>query len=242
MKYLHLKGIGITDHGLRHLAGMKNLLTLTLDYNLRVTSAGLKYLEHLSRLTDLSLNKCDITDDGLASVGQIQRLDSLELNGTPITSVGLAHLEQLSGLGTLALADTQVDDAGVCSLARIEFLHDLDLSGCTITGSGLRSCRELRALKLDRVIITDSLLDELQQLPLLTLSLNGSNIDNEDLRTLASIPNLRELSICNCPIDDSAIEILNTFPELALIVVTKGTLSEQGTRASNRIHVSWWPD
>ncbi len=54
----------VTDAGLKHLAGLKQLRTLYLDHT-KVTDAGLKHLSGLRQLQWLHLGHTQVTDAGL---------------------------------------------------------------------------------------------------------------------------------------------------------------------------------
>jgi hypothetical protein len=88
-QYKELRYLGLVDAGLtdKELAGLRNL----------------KLLEHLS----LSENP-KITDAGMQTVKQLERLRELYLSNTAITDKGLAELAGLDGLRTLNLANTKV--------------------------------------------------------------------------------------------------------------------------------------
>lgn len=90
--WLELSGTGITDEGLRHLAGLP----------------GLKRL-YLSRTS--------ISDAGLAHLGSLRELEYLNLYGTQVSSAGLEHLKPLPRLRQLYLWQTQVTEAQAAAFA-----------------------------------------------------------------------------------------------------------------------------
>ncbi len=56
----------ISDAGLAHLAGLKNLIVLLLQGNKWVSDAGLVHLSGLKKLRKLSLEKTSVTDSGVS--------------------------------------------------------------------------------------------------------------------------------------------------------------------------------
>ena len=96
----------VTDASLRHFEALKNISSLNLD------------LSHNS-----------IGDTGLAHLGTLTNLTSLELAGTNITDEGLSHLTNLSSLTRLNVRNTKCTEKGIATLQQalpgmvIEFSH-----------------------------------------------------------------------------------------------------------------------
>ncbi len=88
---------GLTDGGLKEIAGA---------------------LEQLPALEMLSLDCTQITDQGLAHLKGLTRLSELSLRATRITDAGLKHLEKLTSLKKLELNLTVVSRRGVESLRK----------------------------------------------------------------------------------------------------------------------------
>jgi hypothetical protein len=117
LRILDLRGSGVSDAGVSHLAGAK-LQNLLLD-DTRITSEGLRFLGNSSELRSLSLNGTQISDDGLAYLAGLTHLGNLHLHGTPITDDGLQRLEAIASLRYLELGENRgVTDAGVERLQR----------------------------------------------------------------------------------------------------------------------------
>lgn len=105
----------VTDAGLVHLAGLTNLVTLTLD-STKVTDDGLEHLEGLTNLEQLTLTGTDVTDVGLEHLMELNNLELLSLGSTKVTDAGLEHFKSLTNLKTLSLGSTSVTSAGVQKL------------------------------------------------------------------------------------------------------------------------------
>jgi hypothetical protein len=118
--------VGITDEGITHLRGLKNLRTLRLyreDFpgrgrpnRPRITDASLQKLTGLTRLEYLDLMGQQVTDTGLEHLKSLTRLQYLYLSGDGITDKGLEHLRGLTGLRYLHLYQTGVTPAGEAKL------------------------------------------------------------------------------------------------------------------------------
>ncbi len=79
----------------------------------------------------------DITDDGLAHLEVLPRLEELNLaSNTLVTGAGFAHVNRMERLRTLVLSGTRVTDAGIATLAHPR-LEELFLPN-RITAAGLR--------------------------------------------------------------------------------------------------------
>ena len=75
---LSLAGTGITNAGLAHLSGLKNLALFHLERT-AVTDEGLAALKDLGELQYLNLYGTKVTDKGLASLSGLKKLKNLFL-------------------------------------------------------------------------------------------------------------------------------------------------------------------
>ena len=78
--------------------------------------AGLKNLAGLTKLTTLSLEDDNITDEGVKQLASLTQLETLKLKLNPITNVSIDVLKNLKGLKTLDLNNTQIDNKGLKQL------------------------------------------------------------------------------------------------------------------------------
>ena len=84
----------ITDPGLAHLKGLKELRTLYL-HRTQVTDTGLAHLKRLRELQTLDLGETQITDAGLAHLKGLKELQILGLRGCEqVTKEGLTDLRK----------------------------------------------------------------------------------------------------------------------------------------------------
>ena len=88
---------------------------LDLDFT-TVTDAGLKELAGLTGMQSLTLNGNNVTDVGLKELAALKDLQILNLQGTKVTDAGLKELAGLKKLKELNLAHTKVTDAGIQQL------------------------------------------------------------------------------------------------------------------------------
>jgi serine/threonine protein kinase/Leucine-rich repeat (LRR) protein len=118
LRALNLEGKpGVTDAGLKELAGLKQLQWLNLVGTL-VTDAGLKELAGLKQLQWLSLVRSRVTDAGLKELAGLKQLRGLNLVDTEVTDAGLKQLAALIDLTEVRLSSTKVTAAGVAALQK----------------------------------------------------------------------------------------------------------------------------
>jgi hypothetical protein len=112
-----------------------------------ITGAWLEPVARLPRLEVLNLDKCHISDAGLAKLGSITRLRRLEFVFTDITDADLGKIEGLSQLEELDLCWAGVTDGGLAHLQTLTRLRTLMLQGEGITDAGLDHLTGFAALR-----------------------------------------------------------------------------------------------
>jgi len=113
----------------------------------------------LEKVTKLSLNVTQITDEGLNEVIKLPKLRGLALWDTKITDAGLKEVIKLKHLNYLNLGGTKITDAGLKELAKLKNLTELNLRYTQITDAGLKElakCKQLEKLHLGHTQITDT--------------------------------------------------------------------------------------
>ena len=145
----------------------------SLDAGGQLTDSVLARLGQLPHISHLNFGGTKhVTDEGLAHLARLQRLQELDLSDYPggqITDRGLAVLRQLPELRRFQMCwQSAITDAGMANLKFCDKLESVDLLG-THTGDGaiaaLVGKRELRRLKTGRGV-TDAALPLLHQLPI----------------------------------------------------------------------------
>lgn len=118
---------GITDEGVRHLAGLTGLKSLSFyserrhrqpDAERCVTDAGVAHLKRLVRLEHLDLFGHDLSDASVEFLTAMTALQDLALSGHGFTDAGLNGLANLPKLRQLRLFETAVTTNGVARLKR----------------------------------------------------------------------------------------------------------------------------
>ena len=117
VRSVYLDNTPVTDAGLEHLRGLRQLQVLDLD-NTQVTDAGLEHLRGLTQLRWLYLDNIGVTDAGVKQLRGLTQLERLSLDDTQVTDAGLVHLRGLTKLEWLDVSNTKVTDAGVAKLQK----------------------------------------------------------------------------------------------------------------------------
>jgi hypothetical protein len=113
---VYLPGPEVTDGDLKHLASFGKLKVLKLDSATGITDAGLKELAGLKGLQDLGLGHTKVTDAGLKHLLALRELRALNLNFTAVSDEGLKHIKSFKKLELLGLYATKVTPEGLKDL------------------------------------------------------------------------------------------------------------------------------
>jgi len=174
---LHLGNTRVTDEGLRHLKGLRDIRHLGL---------GEEGSRDFSREPIPETGR--ITDAGLVHLRNLKTLQSLHIRGLPVTDAGLEPLGGLSGLHVLVLSRTRVRGPGLGRLQSLPRLMALDLDGSPVTGQGLGSLSGLPMLgilSLNGVPLSDEGLTSLKALPSLSLlEVRGCGLTDDQVKDL----------------------------------------------------------
>ena len=117
LQMLDLRDTRISDAGLRHLRGLRDLKLLVLT-GTKVSDRGLSELENMPQLEVLCLEETKITDAGLQQLGGLANLKWLNVSGNQITDAGLACLRQFPLLEVLIVDSCPISQEGARELER----------------------------------------------------------------------------------------------------------------------------
>lgn len=159
---------GVTRAGLEHIAALRNLKSLVLQFAaIDVEIGGLAGAKSLDSLT---LMASKLTDAGGVELAKLTQLTKLYLWSTKITDKTIAALAPLTKLTTLYVSNTGVTDACVPKLTKLTALEVLwaDRTALGDAVAQLGTLPKLRWLKLDDTKVTDAAVDGLVGAPALT--------------------------------------------------------------------------
>jgi internalin A len=213
LRSLEIKGVAITEAGLKPLERMIHLQSLTFSTERIVDGpmvhlGGLKQLRFLvfsDGVVDTIEGKSmgrglppQITDVGMKRVGGLTWLQGLFLSGKEVTDAGVMQLKTLHKLEVLQLWHTQVSDAGIGALSGLSKLQRLSLFGCRVTDSGLETIKgfqDLRELDLGDCNVTDRGIEKLSALKKLRrLQLSSTRATKDGVAAL-------QIALPNCKIE-----------------------------------------
>ncbi len=149
----------IDDEGLRLFRSLPDVETLELGHNRAITDEGLAHLRNLNKLQTLYLYDCNITGAGLRRLDKLSNLGCIDLRGTPITRDGVVALATLKNLKIVALPDS-VGDEDLPALCPLVGLSELRLDQTKVTDDGLiclEKMTRLRELHLPQSISDDGI-------------------------------------------------------------------------------------
>jgi hypothetical protein len=167
---LYLSNTGITDEGLRHLAGLpviedlkignmdprQDPVAASLPQN-TITDASLIYLRGLTSLRSLGLYGLPVTDEGLDVLKDLPNLGGLYLDRTKVRGPWFGRLKSLPGLALIYLDGSTMTDEGLGYLKGASNLQMLSLVDIPLTAQGLNHLISLP--KLNRLDIKGCGLD-----------------------------------------------------------------------------------
>jgi hypothetical protein len=235
---IDLSNTPIPDDELVYLTRLTSLASLNLR-NTQISDRGLAYLWKIPSLEVLEIgNGLPITDKGLAGIGNLASLKTLDLSLNNITDVSLNHLEGLKSLEELRLTRTGITDKGLSHLLKLNSLKNLDISYMDITDDGLSRLKELKSLEELRVAgtdITDTGLKEIAELPnLRLLHIFYTEITDEGLKHLVSLPSLEDLALIETRITDQGVISLREMTSLKFLVLEDTEISDAAAEELQR--------
>ena len=175
-----------TDNDIDFVVELKTVKKLDLSFTY-VTDKGIKKLQQLPQLEDLTLDTAEfLTDASMAHLRANRALRRLVVRGVDITDAGMPYIGEMTGLRSLDVSYTMLGDVGLENLPALSELEHLKLGGNMITGLNLNFLKLLPKLK--------------------TLSLRGvqrrnagacwtPRITDLDIETLSLLSGLEELDL-----------------------------------------------
>lgn len=206
----------LTDTGLRALAQMKGLTSLYFEYGHGFGDAGIAALGELPLLSSLTCwrVKGDITWGTLSALAPMRKLKKLVLDEVTLSPDGIAAIGKIASLESLRLAQCGINgDDQLAGLAGLTGLASLELDGVRVTGEGfaalgsskgltklaLPGAKSVTAAGLAMIAKTLPALEELN----LSDGINASACPPADIAALASLKNLKSLSVSFDGMDDT---------------------------------------
>lgn len=216
LKALRLSGesgaTSVDDDGMKHVAKMKNLKALLLDF-LWISEVGLEQLTGLDKLEELYLAKTLVGDDALATMSQFPRLKKLRVSQCQFENDGLSHLAKVTTLEDLDLSENnQINDLGMPHLSGLKKLKRLNLWRTYVGDPGVENLAGLTAmewLNLDNSQISDACLENLSGMSKLKfLHLGSTLVSDSGLPALEGLTSLEDLKVTRTAVTQAGIATL----------------------------------
>ena len=176
-----------------------------------VNDIGLQEVAKFPNLAKLNLLACTlITDNGLAAIKDLQKLEVIVLERCAISDAGMVHLRKLP-LKVLNLNQTAVTDAGFLKLAptSLSQLEELYLTSVKVKGSCFR-----------RIPLGE---------PLRVLMAGGSSL-GLNLDVLKGHGNLEVANLFSSQVTDKSLVVLKGRPKLRILHLGLNGLTDNGIR------------
>ncbi|MEM6365455.1 MAG: hypothetical protein AAF745_13595 [Planctomycetota bacterium] len=222
LRSLNLSSTTISPAGISKLRASTTLQHLTL-YGGSVTDEHLVGLTGFPNLQSLQIIRAPISDNGLRSVGTIDRLKQLDiLQCSNITDAGILEIGQLENLERLHVMQAALNDASLKAIAKLRRLRTLCLDG-PITDTGFRRLGELRLLEVldlrDTGVGDGALATISNFVRLKHLDLWGTEVSDAGLSSLSSLNDLVHLDIAGTKVTDAGLIHLANLPLLTSLSV-----------------------
>jgi internalin A len=204
---LDLSDNQLDDPGLTYLCKFTNLKMLNLAENKKVTAEGLNF----SYLKELYLSGVQVTENGLKSIGQLKKLETLDLSNTGQPKDTNADTLGKLDLTILAVAGAKdLSDKGLPRLlsGRASKLTALDMSGTPTLAIDERWWAPGNNLGIKALCK----LGELQKLKFLSVS--GTGLSNRGLKTIGTLASLVYLDVSKTVVTDKGLDYLKSLVQL----------------------------
>lgn len=225
----------VSDTGLMALAAMSQLEELELGgWHCRNTDRGLEVLRHLKALRRFHMFWAQqISDAGVANLTFCDRLESVNLMGTPTGDGALNALRGRPGLNRLSTGRL-VTDRGIPLLREFPAFRnwsapDIQLGLMTFTPDS-------HSLLLDGPFTDEGLarLAGLEGLFGLNFFWHSKAFTSRGLAVLQDLPNLGMVGCDGNMCDDAAMQAFATVPRLRLLMIQGAVASDDGFAALGR--------
>jgi internalin A len=200
LKKLSVHGTKISDTTLDHIAGIASIVTLNIG-SAMITDVGLERLAVLPNLKELTMGGNELGDAGLQALRQLPGLTYLDLNGRQGTD---------SNVWAISMSDI-----GLEAILSLKELRELRF-GCTSIGIGIEGAK---FATVSAMSVNNRWLEQMKSLTRLEkLKLQGCDrVDDEGVRTLIAMPNLREIDLKGSAVTEKGLAALRAAKPKAII-------------------------
>jgi Leucine-rich repeat (LRR) protein len=214
LEELHIGGTGFSDEGMKHIAKLTNLKSLSIFMANQLTNKGLAELSGLKSLTNFMLGEnARVSFSGLKSLNNLKKLNNLSLYNIRQDSFvmdisGLTELKDLiitlhnERKGRLKVSNSFKNEDWAC-LANLTKLKRLQITGVGIDNEGVKHLSGLTNLEYLNIICPGE-----------------SKINDQALKYLRNMHKLKRLYIKDGHFTDKALDYLGGLPALSWLELT----------------------
>lgn len=227
----------------RAIGQLKKLKSLTLYNNCRgLDDASLHHIAGLTELESLGTDRINVTDEGMKPLAQLKNLRTASFFHTSFgkpgfTGVGFGYLKDCPKLERMTVAGISMGDEGFAAIATITQLKDFSTWHTYQTEAGnahIAKLPNLKTLKVGQRLpragakapsLSDASLPTLAKIKSLeNLKIGEARFTAEAIKTLKSLPNLKQLTIYGAFISDE--DVAKVRKELAGVKVVFEPLTD----------------
>lgn len=257
LQTLSAAGPGVTDEAVAQLADHPSLSVLKFEGSRSLSNAGVAVAKDLPRLTDISLEDSQITDESLKLLAQSDTIRRIRAPRTNLSDRGVRYLADAPQLELLDLLQCSgISDASLSTIGNLPHMRNLRVSGSRITDGGLKhlaglgniaalglqhtaisdagvahleGLKSLKEINLYGTPITDAALDSLAELPVLAKArFRETGIRGERSAALAKMQAMRDLDLSESPVQDAALENIGKITALRSLNLWLTEVTDEG--------------
>ena len=182
----------------------------------------------------IEAKKGEMTDEAMAHLPALSKLEWLEIGGGKVSAAGAAHLKGCPELRRLYIYDINLAGDKLQWLSALTKLEALSLQRTGIDASIMENIKapELVVLNLSGNPIGDDMLDAAARIKELeVLALANTKVTGRGLEKLRGMRRLNELNLMHCNVTDQDIEVFLSMPNLRIVYAEGCPLSDYGIQS-----------
>jgi Leucine-rich repeat (LRR) protein len=225
LESLYIISTKADDNWIAPLASLTNLKSLRFVNNGKLTDIGLEHLAGLKQLENFSYVGTGMQGHAFAKFEGWTNLTHSSFRGSSIDDEGMKNLcEHFPNMESLSLAHAKCTDIGAANLAKLTKLKGLELGMHNGTPQGLQSITKLplEYLQVGEGLegsATLAIIKDMKSLRRLTLT-GAKTMTDADLKTVAGMTQLEQLELGNLELPDERIPLLKDFAFLKSMRLT----------------------
>ena len=227
-----------TQASIERISRIKSLSMLRFQAVLPESQCKFEALAAISKLNELHFEDSEIADEFVLAASQNPRLQRIMINGCPVTDEALRHLLKLESLTKLHINSPELTDAAFESLSKMRTLEDLTLQSPNLTDAIWAPIAELPQLTTlyisgpgDLLNLKGAGIAALSRGKIVDLLLSAPNLDETALGEIATLTQLRSLSLRQSAVSDAGLKSLGRLKNLENLDLEQTNVTKAGVTA-----------